>query len=563
MSINRIGHILTKHLALAVLLVACRSLIAQDAAPRTRLFKHTHIPVGANGGPSAPVHPRGIGLTITPIYSSSITGDPRSADIMTTINAAIAVYEATYSNPITVTIQFDKVSSGLGASATFSGTFAYMDYRSALVAKASTADDMTALTQVPNQTNNPVNGDANMTITTALARALGLTGGQENPPAGQPDSVVSLNIALTNILDTDNNQNKYSLTSTVCHEIDEVLGLGSQLDSGTSGGVYPEDLFRFDGSGNRSFTTSANATSFFSINGTTNLAQFNQDKNGDFGDWYSVNGGQVPQVQDAFGTPGTHEVLGVELLVLDIIGYTRGAGGSGGGGGPNVPPVISSAANCTPNPANVGIPAAFSVGATDANNDVLSVAWDFGDGSTGSGNSTMHAYNAPGNYTATATVSDGKGGSVTSSVMVTAGFSFNHVSTLRQKFTLNFKTGRDGLDITLISDDFFNPADGTTVNIIVGDMASGKSVTVDSGTLFRNKATGSVGKFTLNTRSGTLRYAATRGQFQNLLAPFGATNDDTAQTVSIPIYFFFNNGIYGDTYDFSYVGRAGRNGTGK
>ncbi len=565
MSTTRIGHILTKHLALAALLVVCGSLIAQDAPPRARLFKHTHIPVGTNGGPSASVHPRGIGLIINPIYSSSITSNARATDIMSTINAAIAVYQTTYSNPITVTIQFDNVNSGLGASSTFTGTFPYTDFRTALIAKATTADDMTALGQVPNQTNNPVNNDPNMTIATALARALGLTGGQENPPAGQPDSTISLNIGLMNILDTDNNSQKYSLTATVEHEIDEALGMGSQLDSGTTGGIYPEDLFRFDGSGSRSFTTSKSATSFFSINGTTKLAQFNQDSSGDFGDWFSVNGGQVPQVQDAFGTPGDHEVLGVELTVLDVIGYTRGAGGSGGGGGggPNVPPVISSPASCTPNPASVGIPAALSVGATDANNDSLTVTWDFGDGSSGSGKTVMHTYGTKGTYQATATVSDGNGGTVTSSVTVNAVVTFTQVSTLRQKFSLNFKSGVDRLDITLESDAFFNSADETTVSIIIGDMAAGKAVTVDSGTLFRNKATGSVGKFTLNTRSGTLRYAATRGQFQDLLAPFGATNNDVSQTVSIPIFIFFNNGIYGDTYDFFYVGKAGRSGTGK
>ena len=564
MTTHRIGNVLKTRMALAALLLVSGSLLAQDTAPRPRQFVHTHIPVGPNGGPSAPVRSRAGGLIINPIFSSSITSNARAADIMTTINAAIAVYQATYSNPITVTIQFNNVNTGLGASSTFTGTFPYTDYRAALIAKATTADDMTALGQVPNQTNNPVNNDPNMTIATALARALGLTGGQENPPQGQPDSSIDLNISLMNILATDNNSQKYSLAATVEHEIDEALGMGSQLDSGTTGGIYPEDLFRFDGSGSRSFTTSKTATSFFSIDGTTKLAQFNQDSSGDFGDWFSVNGGQIPQVQDAFGSPGDHEVLGVELTVLDVIGYTRGAGGTGsGGGGPNVPPVISSPASCTPNPASVGIPAALSVGATDANNDSLTVTWDFGDGSNGSGKTVMHTYGTPGTYNATATVSDGNGGTVTSSVVVTAVVTFTQVSTFRQKFSLNFKTGRDGLDVTLESDAFFNSADGTTVSIIVGDMAAGKAVTVDSGTLFRNKATGSVGKFTLNTRNGTLRYAATKGSFQDLLAPFGAVNDDVSQTVSIPIFIFFNNGIYGDTYDFFYVGRFGRNGTGK
>jgi len=40
----------------------------------------------------------------------------------------------------------------------------------------------------------------------------------------------------------------------------------------------------------------------------------------DFGDWYSP-GGQTPQAQDAFATPGARPNLGVELTVLDVIGY--------------------------------------------------------------------------------------------------------------------------------------------------------------------------------------------------------------------------------------------------
>src|SRR6185295_9268981 len=58
------------------------------------------------------------------------------------------------------------------------------------------------------------------------------------------------------------------------------------------------------------------------LDGNTHLAQFNQDAGGDFGDWYSP-GGQTPQIQDAFATAGSAPVLGVELRVLDVLGYHR------------------------------------------------------------------------------------------------------------------------------------------------------------------------------------------------------------------------------------------------
>ncbi|HLX61025.1 MAG TPA: NF038122 family metalloprotease [Planctomycetota bacterium] len=534
---------------------------AEDAPPpRPPQYTHTRVLLGKGQAwkLSAPqAKPRATGLTIVPNFDSSITNDPRASDIMATINSAIAVYKADYSDPVTVQITFVNSSSGLGASQTNTFDFAYSDYRAALASHATTADDTTALAHLPNTSSNPVNGDPNVTLATSLARALGFSA---DPPPGQPDSTITVNVSASNITSSDTDPNKYSLFATVSHEIDEALGFGSQLDSGTTGPIYPEDLYRYDNAGNRSFTRSANASSFFSLDGTTLLAQFNQDKSGDFGDWYSVNGGQTPQVQDAFGTPGDHEVLGVELRVLDAIGWTRG---QSGGGGPNLPPVITSAANCSPNPAFVDVPATFTVGASDPDNDTLSVAWDFGDGETGSGASTTHTYNTQGNFTATATVTDGRGGSVTSSVSVQTVLQIVKSPAVKKKFSLNFKTSRDGIDVTIGSGDFSNPADGTTINFIIGDVTGNNSVVFDSGTLSRGKATGNFGKFTVNTRLGTARYFTTNASLQDLLANYGAINGTTSTTVAIPIYIFYNGGFYGDTYDFSYTAVAGRSGRGK
>jgi hypothetical protein len=81
---------------------------------------------------------------------------------------------------------------------------------------------------------------------------------------------------------------QFSLFATVEHEIDEVLGLGWSLPAVPFGTIFPEDLFRYDATGHRSFTTSSTAQAFFSINTTTDLAQFdNQNDGGDFGDWQS------------------------------------------------------------------------------------------------------------------------------------------------------------------------------------------------------------------------------------------------------------------------------------
>ena len=123
------------------------------------------------------------------------------------------------------------------------------------------------------------------------------------------------------------------------HEMDEILGGGLELDGSAQNApppttIEPLDLFRFTSTpGVRSFDTTddvgdtvPSAESFFSIDGgVTDLAQFNQHAGGDFGDWWSFYGGNVPEVQDAYTGPNVQPDLGVELVRLDVMGYSRQA----------------------------------------------------------------------------------------------------------------------------------------------------------------------------------------------------------------------------------------------
>jgi hypothetical protein len=255
--------------------------------------------------------------TITAAYASSITSDPNAAAIESTINQAVQFYDQHISTPVTVAIDFQEMTSGLGESSTYYGIITYSQYLSALQSHSSgNAVDTAALASLPAGPNNPVNGNTMMDVTTANLRALGFS---VNPPAGQPDSTISLNTSITNY-GGSYNASFYSLLAVVEHEMDEALGLGSNLDSGTTGAIRPEDLFRYSASGVRSYTTSSSATSYFSINGgVTNLINFNQAGGGsDYGDWATSG---TPHVQDAYGTPGSAPVLGVELTALDAIGY--------------------------------------------------------------------------------------------------------------------------------------------------------------------------------------------------------------------------------------------------
>jgi hypothetical protein len=257
-------------------------------------------------------------FTIVPTFDSSITSDANAAAIITTIQSAIAVYEQTFADPIIVNITFDEFSSGLGQSLSTFTTIRYSSYLADLTADATSADDFTALANLPTGSRNPVNNGRTLDIHTALLRALGVS------DFTLSDGTISLNTSLMNLsVDGPQNPSKYSLFAVAQHEIDEVLGLGSSLFGATvPANISPEDLFRYDQSGSRSYTTSTSAQAYFSLDGVTDIARFNQDGIADFGDWYSP-GDQTPQVQDAYGTPGSTPTLGpAEIKALDVTGYT-------------------------------------------------------------------------------------------------------------------------------------------------------------------------------------------------------------------------------------------------
>ena len=88
----------------------------------------------------------------------------------------------------------------------------------------------------------------------------------------------------------------------------------------------------------------------------------------------------------------------------------------------NQPPVASFVA--TPSPTTVGTAIAFSGAASsDPDGSITSYAWNFGDGTTGSGVSVSKSYAAVGIYTVALTVTDNRGATAsrTGSVTITAG----------------------------------------------------------------------------------------------------------------------------------------------
>jgi len=254
-------------------------------------------------------------LNIIPTFDVSITSDPNSAQIQATINAAINEYRVAFSDNINVRITFQKMGTGLGQSSTAVIQVPYTTYRTAWLTRISGADDISAQASLPNQTNTPVNNIADILITTANARALGIIGN-----GGGTDGTIGLNTSIMNLSPPPGNPAFFDLKGVAQHEMDEVLGTISGV--GSAFALSP-DHFRYSAPGVRSFVTTLNATAFFSVNqGTTNLANYNQSGSGDFGDW-NVQG--APRVQDFQGTPNATPDLGVELRLLDVVGYTRSA----------------------------------------------------------------------------------------------------------------------------------------------------------------------------------------------------------------------------------------------
>jgi glucose/arabinose dehydrogenase len=113
-----------------------------------------------------------------------------------------------------------------------------------------------------------------------------------------------------------------------------------------------------------------------------------------------------------FGPDGSLYVLGHGAGVLSHITFT--------GAGANRNPVAQFTATPVSGPTPLTV-SFNSSGSSDPDGDALTFAWEFGDAATATGATTSHTYASPGTYTAKLTVSDGRGGSATKTVQITAG----------------------------------------------------------------------------------------------------------------------------------------------
>jgi hypothetical protein len=257
------------------------------------------------------------GLVINPVFDSTITSDVNAAAIENNINSVISLYESKFTDNITVKVYFQE-GGGLGSSL---WGYYYNNASvatNAMIGDATSADDAVAISHLG------TNGFGSVAYTSANGRALGL-----NTPGfisaggnGGFDGIVTLN---TSICFYDHNSpvgGRFDLFSATAHELDEVLG----TPSGASGALaYTTDLFRYDAFGGRSFSGDPASHVYFSIDGVTDIVEYNQfnHSGGDWGDWVPHNPSQTQDWSINSGitiNPGESE-----FRLLDVIGYNRTA----------------------------------------------------------------------------------------------------------------------------------------------------------------------------------------------------------------------------------------------
>ena len=271
----------------------------------------------------------------------------------------------------------------------------------------------------------------------------------------------------------------------------------------------------------------------------------------------------------------------------------------------NAIPVIISAATATPSSAGIGQQIAFSVTADDANSDTLSYAWNFGDGSNGTGASTTHSYVAAGTYAVSVAISDGNGGSVSNSTSVTVsapivgsgndsdndgfsdtfedGYGTSPLDSTSLPFPLTAATPLAGVKITAKLNFAKKPNDSFalsgTIPVPTGFVPAGSKLALAFGNFVEvftldAKARAKPSKtaqasVTIKSQKGVV--AAQNSKFtmklskldlQSDLASFGLT-DETAKKapVTLTVQIIFANTLYSATVAEHYSARQGKTGT--
>ncbi len=292
-------------------------------------------------------------LTALPGHAGVVyTCDPTiTSGICTQLNSTISgLYTSVFSDvDAKIYISMGSTGSSLGSNLSVINTVTYAAYKNALILDSTSANDATAVANLP---GNPLPAplpNGGVTLTNPLLRALTGVGSPVNGytpglnscaigNAGCYDGVITMGGSLSWWYRSGvEGASDFDFYGVAEHETDEVLGIGGwgscvNFPADCGNALGPLDLFRFTSNHNRTFTTGTNTpctnpsdtNACFSIDGgTTLLLSYNNTTSGDTGD-YSTSCTQV----QGYGCPGIGALNvspSAELLEMDVVGYTRAA----------------------------------------------------------------------------------------------------------------------------------------------------------------------------------------------------------------------------------------------
>ncbi len=266
-------------------------------------------------------------LTLVPLFDSSVTSNPNALAIENAVKTVSAELGSAFSNHATVrfsvswgSVQGSPIPGNEVASSieNLSGPYSFStlttDIRTMAAANPANPVLQSVVAHLPR--SNPAGG-LGFAIPYAEAQAIGLL-----PPASH---LAAGGIGFSTSVSWDFNPvggvsaNTYDLEGAATHEIIEVLGRISGLESSRPTVATPLDLFRYSASGVSSFSYSAPA--YFSIDGgRTAVERFNVAGSGDRSDIASAPG--LTDVQAAYLPRGIALTLSAaDLTVLDALGW--------------------------------------------------------------------------------------------------------------------------------------------------------------------------------------------------------------------------------------------------
>jgi hypothetical protein len=265
-------------------------------------------------------------------WASSLNSPPAGLDVTSfesTIRSAANYLQSQFTDNVTINLTIGiNGSLGIKAAETTNTylNISYSDLRAALQSRAFSADDNSAMANLPQQSDPLTSLDPSHTtyvITRAEAKAIGYNIANTNDST--QDAAINFSTGLnwdyTHTLSTVN-ANHSDLFSAALHEFTEAMGRA--LYAGSSGHDYtPYDLFDYSQASRLRDITGTDAR-FFSIDGgSTALDNFNNIPGQDFGDWDFTAGTDTA----TYGPPGEQYALDTlspaDRIALDVLGWRR------------------------------------------------------------------------------------------------------------------------------------------------------------------------------------------------------------------------------------------------